>query len=219
MSNIFKIFNPAKIELDNLEAFLQKENFTYQLSNNYYDYKLEVRDKFEKVDKLKDIFENRFYLNEDKTFVEFFHDKILEANFTLSGAESCTGGLIAKLITDTPGSSKYFKHSLITYSNDSKKIILNVSEETLKEKGAVSKGTIVEMLDGLLYIQMTNLIYAISGLAGPDGDDKDNPVGTVFIGVMRNGIREIEKYHFSGDRVEIRNKAAQQLLWNLYKQL
>jgi len=217
MNNLFKIFNPTESELNEIKELLNKQN--YSLTNDYFDYKLTINSSKNYSKEIKDIFKEKFYTDKDIPFVQFFHKKVSSTDFTLSGAESCTGGLVSKLLTDQPGSSKYFKHSLVTYANDSKEEILNVKKETLDEKGAVSKGTVIEMLDGLLYIKMTNLVYAISGIAGPAGGTDLTPVGTVFIGVMRNGIREVKRYYFSGNRKDIRNKATQQTLWDLYLSL
>ena len=218
MKKTLKIFDPIGNKLNEIIQILKDSEIEHELTNNYFDYKLFFEDLPDNLAiNIQETLGDSLYTDEDISLIEFFHKKIYGTSFTLSGAESCTGGLISKLLTDQPGSSKYFKHSLVTYANDSKEDILNVSKETLEEAGAVSKRTVVEMLDGLLYIKMTNLVYAISGIAGPSGGTETTPVGTVFIGVMRNGIRDVEKYHFTGDRITVRNKATQQTIWNLYR--
>jgi len=102
---------------------------------------------------------------------------------TLSLAESCTGGLIAKAITDIPGSSEIFKYGVVSYSNESKQKILKVKKNTLKRYGAVSEQTAREMAEGVQKILSTNISAAVTGIAGPGGGMPDKPVGTVYIGI------------------------------------
>lgn len=106
-----------------------------------------------------------------------------EKNATLAVAESCTGGLIANLLTDVPGSSDYFLFSAVTYANDAKIKILNVKAETLERHGAVSEQTAGEMARGAKNIVGATYGLATSGIAGPDGGTNDKPVGTVCIGL------------------------------------
>ena len=131
----------------------------------------------------------------------------MKTDITVSGAESCTGGLISKFLTDNAGASKYFKYAVTSYSNEAKTKILYVNQEKIKEKGVVSKSIIIGMLDGLEYIYPTNIAYAVSGVAGPDGGIEEKPIGTVFIGVLQYGRRDIERYLFKGDRWQIRRYA------------
>lgn len=106
-----------------------------------------------------------------------------EKNATLAVAESCTGGLIANLLTDVPGSSDYFLFSTVTYANEAKMKILNVKAETLQRHGAVSEQTAGEMARGAKRIVDATYGLATSGIAGPDGGTLDKPVGTVCIGL------------------------------------
>jgi nicotinamide-nucleotide amidase len=108
---------------------------------------------------------------------------LVKTNKTLALAESCTGGLIAHMITDVPGSSEYFLFSAVTYSNQAKMAVLNVNEETLKTHGAVSRETVMEMAGSTRRIAGADLGIAVSGIAGPSGGTTEKPVGTVFIGV------------------------------------
>ena len=96
---------------------------------------------------------------------------------TISSAESCTGGLISQYFTSHPGSSKVFLGGFVTYSNNSKIKILNVKEETLKNYGAVSENTVIEMSEAAKIILNTDISLAVSGIAGPDGGSNDKPVG------------------------------------------
>ncbi len=136
--------------------------------------------------------------------VSFLVDKRLKISF----AESCTGGLISSTLTDISGSSKVFSESYITYSNDSKFKILTVNPATLSIKGAVSEETVDEMLDGLLAITDSDIVGAVSGIAGPDGGTKEKPVGTVYIGICFRKDRElriVSRYEFGNlERLEIK---------------
>ncbi len=138
----------------------------------------------------------------------------------LSVAESCTGGLIAKYFTDFPGSSIFFDSGFVTYSNDSKINLLQVSEKTLKENGAVSGEVVREMLNGLLKNSKINVGIAISGVAGPGGGTDSKPVGTVYIGwVLKKFDCYIEKFHFVGDRKLVRKKASNKAIIGLFEYL
>lgn len=101
--------------------------------------------------------------------------------FKLSVAESCTGGLISSIITSIPGSSDIFECSFITYSNNSKSKFLNVSSNTLNLYGAVSEEVVIEMINGLKFNTKSDILLAISGIAGPGGATKDKPEGLIWI--------------------------------------
>ena len=124
---------------------------------------------------------------------------LAEKKMKISFAESCTGGLVSSYLTDVSGSSKVFTESYITYSNESKFRILTVNPATLSIKGAVSEETVGEMLDGLLAVTDSDIVGAISGIAGPSGGTAEKPVGTVYIGVCirdKRDLRSISKYSF-----------------------
>ena len=99
----------------------------------------------------------------------------------LASAESCTGGWLAKIITDIPGSSAWFVGSVVSYSNEAKQSLLGVSADTLAEFGAVSGDTVLEMSDGLFAQTDADVAVSISGIAGPDGGSDDKPVGLVWL--------------------------------------
>jgi nicotinamide-nucleotide amidase len=115
-------------------------------------------------------------------------DLFIHKGLTLSTAESCTGGYIAHLITSIPGSSAYFQGSILSYSNEIKKSLLGVSNNTLNNYGAVSEECVREMLAGVIKQTHTSVGIAISGIAGPDGGSEDKPVGTVWIAVGNNEV-------------------------------
>ena len=112
---------------------------------------------------------------------------LLEKGITLSAAESCTGGLFAKTMTDIPGISSIFDRSLVTYSNRAKMEELGVSEETLEKYGAVSRETAIEMADGLYEVTHSDICISVTGIAGPGGGTKEKPVGLSYIGMRYNG--------------------------------
>jgi nicotinamide-nucleotide amidase len=128
-------------------------------------------------------------------------------------AESCTGGYVAKLLTDVPGSSQWFDFGLVTYSNESKQRCLGVTAETLLEHGAVSEATVLEMVAGALALSQAHCAVAVSGVAGPEGGTARHPVGDVWFALARRraggAVEAIAVHrHFSGQRDEIRRQAA-----------
>ena len=135
-------------------------------------------------------------------------DLLLEKRITVSLAESCTGGKISSFITDMPGASEVFKGCAVTYSNDSKETILNVSRNTLTAFGAVSAETAKEMAAGARKIFGTDMAASATGIAGPDGGTDAKPVGTVFIAVTDGSRTECEHLRLNGSREDIRNDTA-----------
>ncbi|MFN8254844.1 MAG: competence/damage-inducible protein A [Bacteroidales bacterium] len=125
---------------------------------------------------------------------------LLNAESTLSTAESCTGGNIARLITSIPGSSEYFKGSVVAYSNEVKSNILNVSPLIIKEYGAVSEDVVKQMAIGVRNLLGTDFSIATSGVAGPDGGTPEKPVGTVWIAVSGKEKTIAKKFLFANDR-------------------
>ena len=124
-------------------------------------------------------------------------------------AESCTGGLIAKAITDIAGSSAWFDRGFVTYSNAAKHELLGVSEATLEQYGAVSEQVVREMAQGVLHAAGADIGLSVSGIAGPDGGSTEKPVGTVWFGFAgRDGRIVTAKQQFSGDREAVRLQAA-----------
>ena len=117
--------------------------------------------------------------------------------YKLSIAESCTGGLISSVITSVPGSSDIFECSFITYSNSSKRKFLNVSSNTLNLFGAVSEEVVTEMINGLRVKTNSDVLLAISGIAGPGGESKDKPEGLVWISyALKNNSVKTSKMKF-----------------------
>jgi PncC family amidohydrolase len=135
--------------------------------------------------------------------------------WTISTAESCTGGLISSLFTSIPGSSDYFLGGIIAYSNEIKRSLLSVSPQTLERFGAVSSETVKEMAAGVKKLFKSDVGISISGIAGPGGGTSEKPVGTVAMGVdiPRKIITNIE--HLKGERNEIREQAGIEVLKKL----
>lgn len=119
--------------------------------------------------------------NEDEGLEKVVGKILLQQNQTMGLAESCTGGYISHLITSIPGSSAYFKGSVVSYSNEIKEAVLGVSSSTLQTEGAVSEATVREMVSGALTTLQTDYALAVSGIMGPDGGSEEKPVGTVWI--------------------------------------
>ncbi len=130
-------------------------------------------------------------------------------NKSITTAESCTGGLIASMITEISGSSDIFNGSIVSYSNEIKMKELNVKKNNLENFGAVSIQVVEDMLEGCIKKFDADYAIATSGIAGPTGATQTKPVGTVVIGVAsKNGIKNVEVYHFDGNRKEVQIQAA-----------
>ena len=126
---------------------------------------------------------------------------------TLVTAESCTGGWIAKTLTDIAGSSSWFECGVVAYSYEAKEALLGVRPETLEQHGAVSRETAIEMVSGALARFGATVAVAVTGIAGPTGGMPDKPVGTVWIGwKRRGGYAQTELFHFDGDREAVRRQ-------------
>ena len=130
------------------------------------------------------------------------------AGWSLATAESCTGGWVAKVLTDVEGSSAWFDRGFVTYTNESKQEMLGVSATTLSTHGAVSEDTVLEMARGAIAHSHADLSLAISGIAGPGGGSLEKPVGTVCLAwANRDGWLESRREIFPGDRQAVRMQA------------
>ena len=144
--------------------------------------------------------------------------KLLEENLTITTAESCTGGLIAATIVNVSGASGCFNEGYITYANEAKVRLLGVSEESIRSFGVVSDKVVAEMAEGALNRADADIAIAVSGIAGPLGGSPEKPVGTVYIGIClkdkvdKSLTKTSYKFHFEGDRSEIRDKTVKEAL-------
>lgn len=146
--------------------------------------------------------------------------KIMTARgFTLSTAESCTGGLIASRITDIPGSSAFFERGVVTYSNASKTALLDVPAQIIEKHGAVSEETARLMAEGMRRQAKTDLALAATGIAGPSGGSEDKPVGTTFIALAAAEGTSCRHFSFRWDRRRNRIIAAESALLMLWRYL
>ena len=155
----------------------------------------------------------------DTSVLEDFHKVALEAGITIGTAESCTGGLVGKTLTDLGGSSGYYQGGIISYANSVKEQVLGVSSETLATYGAVSEETATEMVEGVFRVLCTDYAIATTGIAGPDGGSQEKPVGLVYIGIGTPKGITVHKEIFIGDRTSIRNSVAERAIQYVYKEL
>lgn len=149
--------------------------------------------------------------------------KLMERKLKLATAESCTGGLISKRITDIPGSSEIFNLGVCSYSNEMKSKILGVSEKTLETFGAVSEQTVLEMARGVRKLSGADIGVSSSGIAGPGGGSQDKPVGLVYIAFDGLGVSTTRKLNLSSrlknDRKNIRYLASSHALYLILENL
>ena len=134
-------------------------------------------------------------------------DVLRERKWTVSCAESCTGGGVAFAFTSVSGSSDWFNQSWVAYSNEAKQRELGVTEATLSQYGAVSEQTVKEMAQGVCRKSGAELAVTVSGIAGPGGGSDEKPVGTVWFGFVCGGKKAQIKQVFSGNRDKVRSAA------------
>ncbi|MBW7857217.1 MAG: nicotinamide-nucleotide amidohydrolase family protein [Leptonema sp. (in: Bacteria)] len=163
---------------------------------------------------LETYYQSRFLL---QPIEELLHNLLIEQNLTLSLAESCTGGLIAKLITDIAGSSAYFLGSAVTYSNQTKNRLLNVSNEILEEYGAVSEQCALAMAAGARLLFGSNVAVSVTGIAGPTGGSDQKPVGTVFVAIDDGKSQKVFRLFYPFDREKVRDSTARTVLFRLFR--
>jgi PncC family amidohydrolase len=137
---------------------------------------------------------------------------LFEKKLTLGLAESCTGGLIGHLLTNVPGSSEYFLGSIVSYAYQAKVKLLGVSWDTLRQYGAVSSETVLEMAQGARKAFDSDLALSVSCIAGPGGATASKPVGTSWLGFSTKDGDWSYQYHFEGSRVEVKEQLAHQAL-------
>lgn len=128
----------------------------------------------------------------------------LEKGVRLATAESLTAGMIASTIVNVPGSSQWFDRGFIVYNNDAKREMLGVRDEVLEMFTEVSGPCVLHMAQGALERSGAHLAVAVSGIAGPDGGDEKNPVGTVWMAAGNKVAIQTDRFVFSGDRLEVR---------------
>jgi nicotinamide-nucleotide amidase len=142
-------------------------------------------------------------------------DALLDRQASVATAESCTGGWIAKVLTDVAGSSRWFGAGIVSYSNRAKSELLGVPAALLAKHGAVSEPVVVAMAEGCLARTGADVAVGVSGIAGPDGGTAAKPVGTVWIAYGAEGRIETECCHFEGGREDVRRQTVERALVRL----
>jgi nicotinamide-nucleotide amidase len=156
--------------------------------------------------KFNNVLKDNIFGADGDTFANVVGRLLIKNRKTIALAESCTGGMVAAAITEVPGSSFYFKTSVITYSNSSKIKLLNVKESTLINFGSVSKETAEEMAKGVLKLSGSDFAFSVTGIAGSDRITKSNSIGLVYVGFAGKNTVKSFKFKFGGTRKEIRKK-------------
>lgn len=142
--------------------------------------------------------------------------KLRSEGRSLAGAESCTGGLIAALLTAVPGSSDVFRGAVVSYTCEVKHDVLSVPDETIDTYGVVSEETASSMVQGAAALTKADTAYSVTGVAGPGGGTEETPVGTVCFGFLKNGSVTTVTKHFDGNRDAVRSQAAHFVLSELF---
>jgi nicotinamide-nucleotide amidase len=166
----------------------------------------------ELVDRIKSMLGDNIYGYNEDTLPAVVADLLLQHNFTLAVAESCTGGLLAKMLTDLPGSSGYFWGGAVSYSNEAKTKIMGVNNNTISQYGAVSEPVAREMAVQTRKMAGSDIGVSITGIAGPEGGNELKPVGTVFVAADSQRGTKVKQLHFVGNREAIRTLAAKSVL-------
>ncbi len=148
------------------------------------------------------------YGADEETMEEVVAGLLKKHGLTLSAAESCTGGLIAKRLTGIPGVSENFMYGIVPYSNEAKTQLLGISPEVIEKYGAVSEETALEMVKGVRQAGGTDLAVAVTGIAGPSGGTPEKPVGLVYISFADHDTTIVQRYIFAGDREVVRWQTA-----------
>jgi nicotinamide-nucleotide amidase len=152
------------------------------------------------------------YGDEQVDLARVVGDALRQRGLTIAVAESCTGGLLAKRLTDAAGSSDFMIGGIVTYADEAKIELLGVPAATIERHGAVSEETAVAMLDGIIGRTGADCAISITGIAGPGGGTEEKPVGTVWTGVAAGDERRVRLVRLFGDRSEIRERSVQAAL-------
>lgn len=162
---------------------------------------IEILDKIKgKLSELKPIISDAIFSYEDESIEDVVGRLLKNRNKTISLAESCTGGIVASTIVSVPGASRYFKGSIVAYSDEIKREMLKINPCILFTDGAVSKNVVEQMAESIREIMNTDFGVATSGVAGPDGGTEQKPVGTTWIAVSSANKTVSQLFNFGGDR-------------------
>jgi PncC family amidohydrolase len=155
----------------------------------------------------------------NKPLEEQVGELLMQHDYRLAVAESCTGGLISHLITNVSGSSDYYLGGVVSYANEVKIGVLGVRSATLQLHGAVSQETVLEMAQGARRVLEADIAISVSGIAGPSGGTPEKPVGTVWIGLSSARAEIARHFLWQGERLEIKQQSAQAALLMLAEYL
>lgn len=229
---VLKVFGIPEAELDTLLKGVAENDsrITVAFQVSFPEIRVKIRaegddeeDTVQALDRacgrVREILKDRIFAEGEDTLDMALAALFREKGLTLSLAESCTGGLVAKRITDIPGSSDYFLEGAITYSNSAKERLLGVSPQLLADNGAVSSECAMAMARGMRKLSGSDIALAITGIAGPDGGSNEKPVGTVFFALATRSGCQSKMYRFSGSRNQVRTIAAFMSLIQLRRHL
>jgi len=175
--------------------------------------------KFNKFkSQISNMIKKYIYSDSDEKLEEVVAKELIKKNLSLSVAESCTGGLISKKITDLAGSSNFFLGGIVAYSNNMKINILNVNEETINKYGAVSEETAIEMAEGIMHINNSDIAIATTGISGPGGGTKEKPVGLVYVSAIYQNKKIVKKYKLGSNR-DINREITSSIAFNIIRLL
>ena len=221
VSRTFKIYGLTEAELsERVKQILKRKNVKFSFLPRQIEVVLKIESSGEKAansiqeveGEIKKLLGDAIYGVEDESLEEVVGLLLSRERKKIAVVESCTGGLISHRLTNIPGSSKYFEGGFITYSNNSKVDMLEVDEQLLKEKGAVSEEVARAMAIGLKTKAKVHFGLAVTGIAGPGGATLEKPVGLTFIALAKPDKTIVQKFQFEGDRELIKLKATQAAL-------
>ncbi|HQA06452.1 MAG TPA: competence/damage-inducible protein A [Syntrophomonadaceae bacterium] len=231
-SRIIRIFGPGESQVEEMLQEVMDQAHNYNLALLASEGEINVRVTAEGKDynesvviltkvteQISQIMGKSVFGYDDDTLSAVVGKLLDNRNRSLAVAESCTGGFLGKMITDIPGSSKYFWGGVITYSNQAKENLLGVRSATLQEYGAVSRETALEMAWGVKRLAGTDIGISITGIAGPEGGSEEKPVGLVYIALVGDNLEQVREMHFVGNRNGIRTLSAKSALDLLRLQL
>lgn len=160
------------------------------------------------ADRVAQLLGRAVFSRDERSLSEVLGALLMDHKMTVATAESCTGGLIGDLLTNVPGSSRYYRGGVVAYSNQVKTDLLGVRESTLNRFGAVSSPTVREMAEGVCLLLGSKVGIAVSGIAGPGGGSKEKPVGLVYIAVRVSDRVKVKRHIFTGDRRIVKERSA-----------
>jgi nicotinamide-nucleotide amidase len=217
VTRIIKVFGPGESQVEEMIAEVMENPQGCSLALLAVDGEIHIRITAEGQDseaskkiltnlteKIEQKMGANIYGYDDDTLTSIVAELINKRGLTLAAAESCTGGYLAKTITDLPGSSSYFWGAAITYSNEAKNRLIGVDTNTISTYGAVSKETALEMAQGIKKLSGSSIGIALTGIAGPQGATETKPAGLVYIAIVSDNIEKVKELKFTGDREGVR---------------